>query len=275
MKFGYIVPNLLSPIIERESLRRTAQLAEAVGFDSIWVSDHILMPKRIPDYAENTEALITLAYLAGITQRVALGTSVLVLPMRHPILTAKQVATLAQLADREIIIGVGVGWSEDEYRLLGADFKQRGALADEYIAIMRKLWSDPNARHEGRYRFADVQFSPRLDVIPPIWVGGNSPAAAMRAARLGDGYQPSLRNNPAEFKTLADIVRAHQADRRVILSISMRVDMAEGTDIIIKRLREYINVGLEYPVIRIQHETLDQLLRDIERFAREIITAFR
>lgn len=274
MKFGLIVPNILSPIKSPASLRSAARLAEEVGFDSIWVSDHVLATQEMTRYADGTEALMTLAYLAGVTQHIPLGTSVLVLPMRNPLVAAKQIATMTYLAERATIIGVGVGWSEGEFAFLNADFHRRGKLIDEYIAIMRKLWTEENPSHEGTYTFSNAIFSPRLNPIPPIWIGGGSDAAIKRAAMIGDGFQPGMSNTPEQYAEMIQKLREVAGSRRVVASMSMKFDMSQGSQAVIDSLSSYVNGGLEYPVLRLADDTLGSYLNQIEAFAREVMPAF-
>ena len=272
MKFGLVLPNFRSPVNTREGISAAATAGEAAGFDSIWASDHVLMPREHAAYGNVTEALITLAFLAGMTSRVKLGTSVLVLPMRNPIITAKQFASLDYLAGGRLIAGVGVGWCEGEYRFLNADFKRRGKLMDEYIAILRELWTADNPQHSGTYAFSDAVFIPKTIHTPPIWIGGESNAAVRRAAAIGDGWQPNDRGLDEFAAKVADL-RRYSAGRAVTVSIRTRVQMQDGAQAIIDRLKRYQEAGLEYPVISFPHETLDDLTAQINAFGRDVMPA--
>ncbi len=272
MRFGFLLPNLLSPVANAHALITTARLAEEVGFDSIWATDHILMPNEFPRFGNGTEALTTLTYLAGITQRVALGTSVLVLPMRNPIIVAKQLASLGHLSGRALIVGVGVGWNEQEYNYLNANFHQRGKLLDEYISILRTLWTQENPEHDGTYKFSGATFSPRLESPPQIWIGGESEAAIQRAAKLGDGYHPNLRKN-MDYRAVTEKIRAWSGDRQVTMSVRTTLDLRAGTAGELEELRQLQQAGLEYPVVGFKHETLEDLTRAMELFGREVMPA--
>ncbi len=274
MRFGFILPNLLSPIADAHTLITTARLAELVGFDSIWATDHILMPNEFPQYGRGTEAITTLAYLAGMTQRATLGLSVLVLPMRNPIIVAKQLASLAHLSGREIIVGVGVGWNETEYNFLNANFHQRGKLLDEYISIMRTLWTQEHPAHDGTYKFSDAIFSPRVTPPPQIWVGGESDAAIQRAAKLGDGYHPNLREN-MDYRAITQRIRETSNGRHVTMSLRTTLNMQDGAASIIEKFETLRAQGLEYPVVGFKHETLGDLVNAIELFGREVIPALQ
>jgi len=275
MRFGFILPNLLSPISNATALKTSARLAEAVGFDSIWATDHILMPEQYPQYGEGTEAITTLAYLSSATQRVYLGLSVLVLPMRNPLIVAKQIASIIHLSGRPLTVGVGVGWNRDEYGYLNASFSRRGRLVDEYITIMRKLWTEEKPQHEGTYTFSGARFSPRPRTPPPIWIGGSSDAALKRAATLGDGYHPNLPKTAADYAEQVQRIREMSAGRTITMSVRMTVDMRQGAAAVIDQLGALRQAGLEYPVVGFRHETLSDLVSQIDAFGRDVIPALR
>ncbi len=186
-----------------------AQAAEAAGFDSIWTVEHVVVPRgyqsRYP-YSETgrmgsgledfpiPDPWIWLAYIASVTRTIKLGTAIVILPQRNPVITAKAVATLDHLAgDGRVLLGIGVGWLAEEFATLGVPFADRGPRTDEYVAAMRALWSQDCASFEGRFvSFKDVFCRPLpRDRRIPIIVGGDTKAAARRAGRLGDGYFPA------------------------------------------------------------------------------------
>jgi probable F420-dependent oxidoreductase len=276
MRFGFVLPNILSPLTSASDVRHCARLSEDVGFDSLWVSDHVLVPEEKSAYASGGEALMTLAYVAAITQRVALGLSVLILPMRNPVITAKQIATLHSLSEgRDTIVGVGVGWCKEEYEFLNADFHRRGKLMDEYIEIMRKLWTEERAAHSGTYHFSGALFSPRPERPLPVWIGGESEAAMKRAAIIGDGYQPNPFDTIAEFAAAVARVRELSNGRAVTISSSLSFEMSRGTQAAVDEFSAYREAGLEYPVMRFKHETLGELLHHIEAFGSRVLPALR
>jgi probable F420-dependent oxidoreductase len=275
MRFGFILPNLLSPIPNTTALKTSSRLAEAVGFDSIWATDHILMPVEHPQYGEGTEALVTLAFLASATQRVSLGLSVLVLPMRNPIVAAKQIASIIHLSGREFIVGVGVGWNDKEYGYLNANFKQRGKLVDEYIDIMQTLWTQEHATHEGTYTFSGANFAPRPKVLPPIWIGGESDAALKRAAAVGSGYQPNYRDSIEQYAAAVKRIRELSEGKPITMSVRITFDMREGAASVIDHLSKMHEVGLAYPAVGFKHETLKDLVSQIEAFGRDVMPQLR
>lgn len=286
IRFGLILPNYdHSPANTAEGLRMAAQAAEAVGFDSVWATDHVLVPdtERARPYTNITEALMTLGYLAGCTERVKLGASVIVLPMRHPVLVAKQVAALDYLSGGRALLGVGVGWNEAEYSFLNADFKRRGRRADEYIRAMRVLWeSGDHAEFHGEtVHFSNAVFAPKpvQPGGPPIWVGGASEAALRRAATLGDGWHPTSFIDPAGVAERAARLRELAGARADALTISARIRMdfdagPEAVRAAIGRVRAYVNAGVVYPVVHLNHASAEDLAAKIARFAREVMPAF-
>ncbi|MFG3558111.1 LLM class flavin-dependent oxidoreductase [Micromonospora sp. NPDC047557] len=182
MRIGVNVPNF-APGTDPEMLRQWAQTVEGLGFDLLMVSDHIVVT---PDVAEQYpapfyEPFTTLSWLAGVTRRVRLGTTVLIVPYRHPLLTARMAANLNRLSGGRLVLGVGVGWARQEFEALGVPFGRRGALTDDYLRVMRAAWQDTDDYDTGAI---------------PIWVGGNSDAGMRRAVLLGDAWHP-LRFTPA------------------------------------------------------------------------------
>lgn len=177
---GVNVPNF-GPGTSPAVLRDWARTVEDLGFDLLMVSDHVVVT---PDVAQQYPApfydpFTTLAWLVGVTERITLGTTVLIAPYRHPLLVARMAANLAELSGGRFVLGVGVGWARQEFEALGVEFGRRGKLTDELITTVREAWSDDG------YRAGDI----------PIWVGGDSDAGLRRAVRLGDAWHP-LRQTP-------------------------------------------------------------------------------
>jgi probable F420-dependent oxidoreductase len=181
-----------------------AEAAERSGYDSLWLSDHLIAPVewapvypydstgRPGAYGVNTpltDVWVTLGLLAGATSRIRLATGVYILPMRNPFVTAKCAATVQGLSGGRFLFGVGSGWMREEFAAVGEDFDSRGARMDEIVAILRKLWSGEPVSHQGEhYNFEAVQMNPAAEPAPPIIVGGLTPPALRRAARIGDGW---------------------------------------------------------------------------------------
>jgi probable F420-dependent oxidoreductase len=173
-------------------IRRVAEFAEELGFHSVWATEHIIVgPEGVNPYGRVYEPMVTLGWIAGWTERVALGTSIVILPLHNPMQLAKEVATLQELSGGRFTLGVGMGWHEDEYRFMGVEFRGRGRRADEAIRLMRALWNGERD-FEGEYwSFHDATSEPLPSPQPEIWVGGSSERAIRRARELGDVWHPS------------------------------------------------------------------------------------
>ena len=194
MKYAVAVRNM-GPQSSRKTVIACTKIAEQAGFDALFVSDHLCIP---PDQTEGSggrylDVLATLAFIAGATEKIRLGVSVLVVPYRPAVLTAKQVATIQELSGERMILGVGVGWMKPEFAATGAEFRKRGAITDETLSVIHHLFSaDVPGGYDGPLvKFPSFVFLPRPK-RPPIWVGGNSPAAMNRALKFGDGWHPML-----------------------------------------------------------------------------------
>src|ERR1700722_1440196 len=178
-----------------QNLAKFAERAEDLGFHALFMSDHIVIPPKIEsDYPyneagfdepmETLELITTLAYVAAITRKIELMTAVLVAPYRNPVLTAKMLANVDILSGGRLIVGLGVGWMEEEFRALNVPFENRGRLVDEYVKVFRELWSSDTPQFSGDFvEFENVSLLPKPSQRrgPPIWVGGESPPALRRA----------------------------------------------------------------------------------------------
>lgn len=218
MKLGVWLPNcrhLATPDI----IRGAATTAERLGYDSVWVSDHVVVPRaNVQNFGEAVfDPLVTLAVVAGATSRVALGTTVLIVPYRNPVVTAKMVSSLDALSGGRVILGIGAGWVAAESAALGVPFAERGAMTDEHLDAMRELWTGPAPSFAGKYtRFGDLVFQPRpvQQPHPPIWVGGHSRAALRRAVRFGAAWHPINRPPDVLRAGVAELARISEANGR-------------------------------------------------------------
>ena len=212
MQFGIWIPNCRH-LATAEIIRRTAVRAEQLGYDSVWVSDHVVVPNANVERfgAAIYDPLITLAVAAGATSRVQLGTTVLIVPYRNPVVTAKMVSSLDALSGGRFVLGIGAGWLEEESTMLGVPFAERGSMTDEYLAAMRELWTSPSPSFAGRYtQFSGLHFEPKpvQKPHPPIWIGGHGRASLRRAAEIGAAWHPinrsaeEIRSARAELKQL-------------------------------------------------------------------------
>ena len=200
MEIGVTIPNNWG-VEDPQAVIGFGPLAEELGFDSVWVMDHLFNNGYIRERLDDKpyyHPMATLSHVSALTSRVRLGTSVLVLPYHNPVELAKYAATLDQMSGGRVILGVGVGAMTPEFEALGIPLSQRGSLTNESMAVMRELWSNEDPSYSSsRWEFRDLKFSPkpsqRIGETPhvPLWVGGGSPGALRRAARRGDGWHPS------------------------------------------------------------------------------------
>ena len=235
MRTGFILPNnwgLQDPALVVEF----AVKAEQLGFDSVWVNHHILNVGYIADRLGTKpyyDALSTLAWVGASTTDIKLGTSVLVLPYLHPMVLAKELATIDQLSKGRLIVGVGVGSLIEENEVLRAPWKDRGAYSDEALGVMRALWESPTSSYDGeRFAFAELEVGPQPFQSPlPVWVGGASRHAISRAARLGNGWHPMCSSQQLQ-RAMPQLVDAlEKAGRsRADIVIGPRVDAQDLAD---------------------------------------------
>jgi probable F420-dependent oxidoreductase len=225
MKIGIAGANL-PPLTEREPAMAFAQLAEAAGVESIWTYEHIVVPAeyrstypysddgRMPVEGSGlADALDWIAFLAGVTERIMFGTGMLILPEHNPIMVAKRAATIDRLSGGRLLLGVGVGWMKEEFDALGVPWSHRGPRMDEYIEVMRLLWSGEQTTFDGTFIRLD-----RIGCLPtpiqapgiPIVIGGHTDAAAARAGRIGDGFYPAA--SPERVADLLRTLRRSAAD---------------------------------------------------------------
>jgi probable F420-dependent oxidoreductase len=248
MKFGLRYCNTGRYVDPKEAVA-LAQAAEAAGFESLWTVEHTIVPAGYASAypydpsgkmagGQNDiplpDPLIWMAYIAAATSRIRLATGILILPQHNPVLAAKQIATLDHMSGGRILLGVGVGWLQEEFAALGVPFAERGARTDESIKVMRVLWSADSPTFKGRFvDFADAYCRPQpVNKSVPIIVGGHSEAAARRAGRLGDGFFPA-RGAPGELIAIArDAAEAAGRDPALLeLTVSMPDDIAQLADL--------------------------------------------
>jgi len=209
---GVILPNYGEGSTP-DGIRRVAETAEELGFDSVWATEHIIVgPDAVNPYGRVYAPLVTLGWIAGYTERIGLGTSILLLPLHHPIHLAKELATLQQLSGRAVIVGVGLGWHRDEFEFLGAEFEGRGRRADESIRVMRALWKGERDFEGLSWSWHDATSEPLPSPAPEIWVGGSSDRAIRRARELGDAWHPSRGSDPEHVRR----VKEQYPDLRIV-----------------------------------------------------------
>lgn len=299
MKFGVCLPNFPFGIApSRDAIVDIAQEAESLGFASVWASDHLLVPKANPRYGRLFESITTLAYIGGATETLQLGTSILVVPYRNAITIAKQAATIDALTGGRLIIGVGAGWIEGEFKNLGVDYDTRGSRLSESLAVMKALWTEDDPAIDGEfYSFSDVLFEPKPTRASgvPIWVGGHSTYALERAVKYGDAWHPD--DMPSD--QLADYVeqlREMSDGRDIGVSLRRTVDLrptmeaqaasggqAEGrweggtasalggtVEDIVAELNNLAGLGVGHFICQFEHQTQEEHLMQLRFMAEEI-----
>jgi len=267
MKFGINLPQI-GRKAGPEAIRHAAEQAEALGFDDIWVNDHLAVPASAPYPPSKSfyEPIVTLTWAAAATRRVGLGTSVLVLPLRHPVHLAKELATLDLLSEGRLILGAGVGWLEGEFEALGVPMRERGARTDECIEILRLCWERDPIDYDGAKvptKMAETRTLPQPGRRIPIWVGGITRPAIERAVRLGDGFH-AIRLSPEELKPVVEDLRRRRGED---FAISMRLNVDPLLDDVggIKaKLEGYAALGLDHMSFEPRQRDLDGWLRAVE-----------
>ncbi len=267
-----------------------ARKAEALGVDSLWLPDHIVIPTEIQSrYPYNKsgkfplpaemaflEPLTVMGYLAGITKRVRIGTAVLVLPHRNPIVLAKMFATLDVLSRGRMIAGAGIGWMEEEISLLGAPFQRRGTLSDEYLRIMRELWTNPDPQFEGEFcRFSGIKCEPKPVQNPlPVWIGGHSARAMRRIAEFGDGWV-AVPKSVEGFQEMVEILKTEtEKVGRDFGSIEIMIGpgYAPTMDSFFDQIKQYQDLGYDFFMAPVPYWSKDRehVLDVLAAFAQRI-----
>ena len=300
MRLGIALPHF-GPHATPQAIVTVARNAEALGFASLWVLDRLLWPihpvskypgnprGEMPSPMQNTyDPLIVLSFAAAHTEKLFLGTSVLVAAYRSPAVTAKMTATLDLLSNGRMILGLGVGWSADEFAAVGRSIEDRNQQADEFIEVLRELWKKGEGCFQGKfYRVPHCVFLPKpvQKSGPPIWIGGNSERALRRVATHGDGWHPTSRMPIAEMTER--ITRARDAANKLgrkgeHIALTLRwnafPDLAVPANraVVAQKLHEYREAGVEHICIDFnipQPASMDSIHENMERLMREIVPA--
>jgi probable F420-dependent oxidoreductase len=300
MKFGMTIPNNWG-IDNPQHVLALGPVAEELGYDSVWVMDHLFNAGYIRERLDDKpyyHPLATLSHLSATTSRVWLGTSVLVLPYHNPVELAKYIATLDQMSGGRVLLGVGVGAMTEEFEALGIPFRQRGALTNECIAIMKELWtnSDPSY-HSPRWSFSNLKFSPKPLQQPhvPLWIGGSSPGALQRVATMGDGWHPTGMSPEAfsmgrqEVRTLT--AAAGRDPDSLTMSVRLEVDVhgkpsshrvqsrtrlpGDNLDQMIEGISAFQSAGVDHIVLALNSGDVPKITELMEVIAQRVIPQFR
>jgi len=313
MEFGISLPGR-GPLATPDSILKLATKADALAYDSLFVTDHVVLPAsmagsvypysttgQLPGGAaqDYLEPLAVLAWLAHVTRRIRIGTSVLVVPYRNPVVTAKTLATIDRLSNGRVILGAGVGWLREEFEALAAPpFEKRGAVTDDYLKLMRAAWtSDPVRFESPSYTLRDVHARPKPVQRGgiPIWIGGHTDAAVQRAATLGDAWHPIALRPPGlllpdQYATRVKQIhtwaqRAGRDPKAVTLTLRVPMEvrskaakapggerpMFQGTATeVLDDIRAYQSLGVSHIVFDAAHADLKSVLDNMARFADEV-----
>ncbi len=299
----------------RAAYMAVAQAAEQAGFGFMSVNDHLIVPANLgsaypytvggvwsaSEHGHCFDQLAALAFLAGCTSRLRLLTSVMVVPHRPPIQTAKMISTIDVLSNGRVTVGVGAGWMEEEFKLLGAPFKERGAATDEYLEAFKALWTEDRPSYQGKHvAFKDLIFAPRpvQKPNPPIWVGGEGGAAMRRTVKLGDGWYPGNNNQkilydtPARFAkgiaTLGEVAEKAGRDPKSIdiaLIVQGPFDWVEhknndgtarrmftgSSQQMVEDAKALSDIGVRHVALRLGGDTITEAVERVQRFGEDVI----
>jgi probable F420-dependent oxidoreductase len=287
MRYGVAIPHA-NRFASGSALDRMGALVEQLGFDSLWVSDHIIVPESssyIPEHM--LEPLAALSHLAARTTHVMLGISVLVIPYRDPVFTAKYLSSLDVLSGGRLVLGVGAGWLREEFDALGASYDERGAQTDEYLEVIRNLWETETSSFAGKWKhYESMRMFPKCAIerrgTIPIWVGGNTAPSIRRAARLGDGWHP-INLTPEQLaegvsKYREECARAGREPGPICLR-HMPGGAAPGTGRPVLTgtpeeqatdVRDYAAAGLDELMLSMPWRSLDALASGLRAFMRDV-----
>ncbi|MDP7618461.1 MAG: LLM class F420-dependent oxidoreductase [Arenicellales bacterium] len=311
MRYGFYLPTR-GPTSDADSLVKIVEQAERLGFDSTVIADHVVFPVQIessypytvggnfPGGWEALEQLSLMAFIAGKTRNLRLVTSVMILPYRNPVVTAKMLATIDVLSNGRVIVGVGVGWLREEFETLGCfEFDRRGTLSDEYLKIFKTLWTQEPASFDGEfYRFDALHFLPKpiQKPHPPIWIGGHSRPALRRVARFADGWHP-VGANPAvplqpkqfagsceELRRLTELEGRRYEDLTICFKAPLydkntttvsgtdRRPFSGSTSQVVDDIGTYGELGVHELIVDFRSDTLNETLERMAQFHEEICT---
>lgn len=302
MKFGFSLV-VRGADATPEGFAAIARRAEALGLDSLWLSSHVVLPRQERSWYGLVEGrrypahwregywtpFTVMAYLAALTERITLGTSVLVLPMHNPVEVAKQAAEVDVLSGGRLVLGVGVGWFEEEFEVLGRAFRDRGARTDDALALLRALWTEEPVTYESAsHSLTDCSFLPKpvQEPGPPVWIAGGGEPAIRRAARFGDAFHP-VRFTPERVRearvSLDRHCRDHGRDPAEV-EIAAKLPLAVGVSNpgqdalptqgsaaeVAEGIHRYREAGATHFVFDIVPETVAVAIEAMERFAGEV-----
>ena len=312
MEYGFYLPSG-GPAAQPDALASIAKQGDKLGFFCMVMPDHVVQPRSVESQypysltgdlhkahdaavEERLEQVTTLAFLAGVTEHIKLVTSVMIIPYRNPILTAKMLSTLDMLSKGRLILGAGVGWMEEEFELLNAEpFAERGAVTNEYLKAFIELWTSDNPTFEGKYvNFSDITFLPKpmQKPYPPIWIGGGSRPAIRRAAQIGDCWHPvgAIPAAPLEPEELSEkLVLLRQDAEKVgrdpaTIQVSVKAPLYDSNDTSGPRRRftgspdevrqdvqTYSDIGVTHLIFDFRVESANETNDRMAKFSEEVM----
>lgn len=292
-----------------ETLLPLAEHAERLEYDALWVTDHIVLPVQtasrypysstgrfvVDTTADYLEPIASLAFIAGRTRRIRIGTSVLVVPIRHPLEAAKALATIDVLSGGRLTVGAGTGWLAEEFAVLGVPFADRAARTEEYLRVFKEVWTNPRPRFDGTFvKFADIAVEPKpvQTPHPPIWIGGRGSRVLRRVAELGDGWQPMALRPPGtlepdafavEVAKLHDLLAARGRDPAsvtVAVKVPVRFTtesgggsrplLTGGPAAIAEDMARYRAAGVQHFILDFATDDVAEMRATLDRFARDV-----
>ncbi len=289
MRYGVAIPHA-NHFAAPGAIRTLARAVEELGYDSLWVSDHIIVPEGssyIPEFMD--EPLATLAFVAAETSHVSIGTSVLILPYRDPVFTAKFISTVDYLSEGRMVLGIGAGWLQEEFDAMGVPFEERGPRTDEYLRVIRNLWETETSSFSGKWkRYENMRMFPKAAAARrgtiPILVGGNGRASIRRAGELGDGWHPinlGLEDFRQGVKAYHDTCARFDREPGPICIRHMPMGRRQpqgdrppfiGTpDEVAKDIREFAAAGLDELMLSVPARTVADQVAQLRTFMREVV----
>jgi len=290
MKYGVAVPNF-GKFAGKENIKEVGIVAEELGYDSLWVSDHLVVPKGHKGFGNIFyDPIVTLSYLASLTNKIKLGTSVIVLPYRNPLVVAKEISTLDVLSGGRVIMGIGVGWLKAEFNALGVKYEERGQLTDEYLKVIKELYTSESPEFRGEhFNFSDIYFYPKplQKPYPPVWIGGSSTNSIKRAVNYGIGWH-AVGSIPNEIKEKSDVLNSFLTEKNkckndfvvsvrknlqiINREISDERELLRGNiEKIVDGIDAYKKAGVSYIVFQILSSDFKGVIETMKNFSEKVI----
>lgn len=280
MKFGTFIAR-----IRGEAIAADVRRAEALGFESVWIADHVILPIRaesaypysadgrfpVPPDAPFLDPLMALTYAAAVTSKIRLATGIFVLPMRNAFATAKAVATLDHLSQGRFIFGVGVGWFREEFEAMGMKFEDRALRTREYIELMIELWSKSEPLYKGKtVQTEGMRFMPKTvqQPHPPIVFGGSTEPSLKRAVRMGDGWY-GIANSLDQARAMIERLREHQRAQGRTRPLEVTLSLRTGKPLSADDVRGLADIGVDRALVGLPMKAIEA--SDIERFRAEVM----